>query len=188
MRAQEGLLHHNVAPRSQKRPELAMAPRPQFFFWTGQKTLQITSKVSHSALAGDPKDGSLANNYFIFNKWALVKLVGLKRVFPDQKVAPWPQKSSTMSPKMSCSGLSGDPTAVTSVANPYIFNKWPKVKLWGLKRGLLHHKVTPRPQNYLDWPKTHRIKITPKIAHSALSWDTTAVTSATDHSIFTKCP
>ena len=38
----------------------------------------------------------------------------------------------------------------------------------------------------LDWPKTLPATTTPKIAHLALSTDPTAVTSATNHSIFTK--
>ena len=155
-------------------------------------------------------------------------------------------------PQIACFALSGDPTAVKLVTNHYIFIKWPQVKLSGRKRGVLHHKVAPRPQTrpesgkklssqihpqnstfrivrgsdscYIGYQpfyfhemvlskvvraqegfptlqsgsvttntawigqKKRKAKITPKIAHSALSGVLTAVTSVTNPSTFIQWP
>ena len=66
---------------------------------------------------------------------------------PATKRPEWAEKRLVKStPKIARSPLSGHRTAVTSVTNHFIFMKWPWVKLIGLKRGFLNHKVTPRPQ------------------------------------------
>jgi len=58
------------------------------------------------------------------------KVLGLKMVFSDHKMARQPQKWSKMSkqvqnsPNILLSALMGKPTAVTLVINNYIFRKW----------------------------------------------------------------
>ena len=66
--------------------------------WTCQKMFKIIPNIARSALAGGPKDVTLAMNHSIFFKWFWVKLSGLKRRFPDHKMAPsqrsglnWPE-------------------------------------------------------------------------------------------------
>ena len=113
-----------------------------------------TPKIAPSALSGDPSAVTAATNYSIFIKCPWVKLSELKRGFLHHKVAPRPQTQpelakkclAKITPKIACSPLSGDATVVTSVANHSILIKCPYVKVSGLKRGLLHHKVAPRPQ------------------------------------------
>ena len=118
---------------------------------------------------------------------------------------PGPAK---ITPEIAHSALSGDPTAVTLVANHSFLIKFLQIKLSGLKRGFLHHKVVPRPQMRTEFAKKRPAKISPqnrgnptsqsgspttktacigqkmsniipKISRSALSGNPTGVTSAT---------
>ena len=100
-----------------------------------------------------------SNSYYIGNQplyfqyITLSKVIRAQRGFLHHKVAPWPQilpelakkHPAKIIPKIACSVLSGDPTAATSATNHSIFVKWPWVKLLGLKRGFLCHKVAPQP-------------------------------------------
>ena len=62
-------------------------------------------------------------NYSIFNKWFLLRCLGLAMGFEDHKVAPSHKKGLNLtkkgknSPKTSLSALMGDPTAVTLATN-----------------------------------------------------------------------
>ena len=67
-----------------------------------------------------------------------------------------------MTPKIAYSAVSGDPTAVTSITKHSIFIKFTQVKLSGLKRGFLHHKVAPRPQSPPELSKTMPSKTHPQ--------------------------
>ena len=51
-----GFLHHEMGPRSQKRPELA-------------KKAQNPSKIPCSALSGDPTDVTSATSHSVFLRW-----------------------------------------------------------------------------------------------------------------------
>ena len=71
--AQEGFLHHKVAPRPQKWPE------------STAKTPKIIPKISSFALSGHSTGVTLVINHSIFLKRAEVKLLGLKRGLYTQK-------------------------------------------------------------------------------------------------------
>ena len=82
------------------------------------------------------------------------------------------------------SALSEDRTGATSANNHSIFKKWFWVKLLGLKRGILHHKMAPRPQKHLNWPKNTKHYL----QNTTLSGDPSAVTLVINHSIFIQWP
>ena len=76
-------------------------------------------------------------------------------------MAPWPQRRPELAkispsqnyPKIALSAISGDPTAVTSVTNYFIFIERPWVNLSELKRGFLHHKMAPWPEMQVELTK-----------------------------------
>ena len=89
------------------------------------------------------------------------------------EVAPRPQKWSELAkktpniiPKISRYSLSGDPTGATLATKHSFFQNRSRVKLLGTKRGIIHHKVAPRPQkqpelkknaqNITKWLPDHR--------------------------------
>ena len=91
-------------------------------------------------------------------------------------------------PKMSCYALSGDLTGVTSVTNHSIFVKWPEVKLLGLKRGFLHHKMPLRPQIWPQIAKNLPSQNHPQNSTFCSVSGQTAVTLVSNRSIFNKWP
>ena len=76
------------------------------------------------------------------------------------------------SPKSSISALAGDPAAVTSVINQFMFinstDKWQRVRLWRLKMGFLDHKVPPWPQKRSNLQKKPTV-IAKETSFSALA-------------------
>ena len=55
-----------------------------------------------------------------------------------------------VTPKVACSALSGDLTAVTLITKHSIFIKWPQIKLLELKRGFLHQESVS-PMKKMTW-------------------------------------
>ena len=111
-----------------------------------------------------------------------------------RKVSPRPQnqpefiqKLFKVISKISHYALSGEPTAVTSPTNHSISLNDPKVKLFGLRRGFLHHKV---PHQTTKNPELAQktSKFIQKVSCSALSGDPANVTLATNHSDFSNAP
>ena len=82
----------------------------------------------------------------------------------------WPKKSKDTL-KMSRSALTGVPPGVTLATSHSIFIKWPSEKLFGLKRGLLHHKVAPPSQKRPELAK--KVQNHPRnVCHVPLCWAT----------------
>ena len=59
--------------------------------WIGQKNVKKHTKPSLSVLIGALPAVKLATGHFILGRWSQVKSLGLKKGFPDHKVAPRPQ-------------------------------------------------------------------------------------------------
>ena len=66
-------VHRKVAPRPQKRPELA------------EKMSKIASKRSRSALLRDPAGVTLATNHSCFNQMALSKVIRAQEGIPTSQ-------------------------------------------------------------------------------------------------------
>ena len=106
-----------VVYKSQRGPLTTKAAR------TDQKTSKITQKLHSFALAGIPTAVALVINHSIFTKYHKQGgTFGLKRGFPDYKVASRPQKAAQLDQntskvvqKASHSSWMGDLSAVTSM-------------------------------------------------------------------------
>ena len=95
--------------------------------WIGQKTSKIIPKCHVPLCQGSRKMLHRQQTSFS-NKLPSVKILGLKRGFlhlkpgRPQKRRTWiDQKTSKITPNMSCSTLSGDPTGGTLATNHSIF-------------------------------------------------------------------
>ena len=96
----------------------------------------------------------IANQPLLFHWMTLSKVIRAEEGIPTSqsgsrtpKVTWVEEKTVKIIPCISRFPLpGGDPTGVTSANNQSIFRKWFRVKLSGLQRGFLHHKVAPRSQ------------------------------------------
>ena len=135
--------------------------------WIGQKTPSQNCSQSNSMFHSVKGPGKcyIIKQTLYFHEITLSKVIrDQERILTSQRGSPitklaWiGQKKcpAKITPKIAHFALSGDPIAVTSAANNFVFIKWPWVKLSELKRGFLHHKVAPRPRK---WPEL--VKNTP---------------------------
>ena len=141
-----GFLLRKVAPRPQIWPELAKKTLSQNH---SQNSILRSVRGSHSCHIG--------NQPFYFHWMTLTKVTRAEEEIPTSQsgsattntyVLSWPKiRPARNTQQKACSALPGDPTAVTSVTNHSISIKRPRVKLLELKRGFLHHKGAPCPQN-----------------------------------------
>ena len=121
----------------------------------------------------------------------LSKGICAQRGFPTSQIGSrtrevaWTgQKLPYITLKSSRFALLGDLTGVTLATNHSVFIKWSRIKLFGLKRGFLHHKEPP--DHKTTWIGQKTPKIIPKISCSTLARDLTGVTLAANHSVLIK--
>ena len=147
IRAQDGLIYHNVAPQPRKQPDFSKksCKSPKKYHvppWQG--TREMFHWQSPSALSGDQTGVTLATNHSIFNKWPWVKIFGperglyIKKWLPDHENSLiWP-KNLKAPQNISRSPLTGDLTGVTLTTNHSIF-----IKVWSCPFG----RFDPSPSN-----------------------------------------
>ena len=131
------------------------SPRGRLQRWPKNRPAKITSKIAHlQNRAFRSVRGSdschIADQPLYFHWMTLSKAIRwVQEGVLHRTVAPRPH----IRPEIARSALSVHPTVVTLATNHSIFPKWPWVKLLGLKRRFLHHKVAPRPQRCLELGK-----------------------------------
>ena len=64
-----------------------------------QKSSKIIEKTSLYALAEVPSTSTSATNHSLFIKWSQAKILGIKVVFQDYRVVPWPQTRPNLAKK-----------------------------------------------------------------------------------------
>ena len=135
--------------------------------WISQKSPKITPQIACSALSGDPTGVTSTNNHSIFSKWSQVKLLGsrgesyITKWLPDHKSGlNWRKKTSKIISKICITFLSIREHDRCYIGNQPLgnFNKRFWLKLLGIKRAFLHHKLAPRPQKR------------PELAKNTLTW------------------
>ena len=163
--------------------------------WTKTCPAIITPKLARSALSRDPTAVTSATNHSIFTKWPWVTLLELKRRFLHHKVAlrphKWPElaKNTQNHPKNTrfCSVRGSDSCYIGN--QPLYFHQMTLSQLIrALEVGSYITKWLPANHDGLNWLKNGPAKINPKIARFTMSRDPTAVTLATNHSVFTRWP
>ena len=144
----------------------------------------MTPKIARSAFPGDPTAVTSVTNHSIFIIWPQVKLLQRKRGFLLHKVLPQPQKwpwlaqntPSLNHPKNSTSCSVRGSNSCYIGYQPLYFHQMTLSKVIRAQDGGSYiTKWFPDHKNDLDWPKTRPATNTPKIAHSALPRDPTAV-------------
>ena len=151
--------------------------------WIGQKTPKIIPKLARSALSGDPAGVTSATNHhkliYSGTRWDSYITKWLSGHKSDLN---WPKNSQNHPQNIAFSSVRGPDRCYIGNQLLY-FQKRSRVKLLGLKRGILCYKVAPRPQKWPELVKKHLYKTISHLARSALSGDPTCVALATNHSL-----